>query len=86
MQTIVTTLTAWLSAHHAAVLASWLLFSGIIIAVFKPRTGADEAAFSAAWPRLSAFVKAVDALGIDVPQLIDSIGKIIAGSPKDGAK
>lgn len=75
-------ITTWLSTHHALVVASWLVFSAVVVAIFKPRTGEAEAAFEAAWPRLAAFVKAVDALGIDPVQLITSIGKLAKGAPK----
>lgn len=73
---------AWLSAHHGIVAGFWLVTSAVVVAIFKPRTGADEAAFEAEWPRLAAVVKAVAALGLDPIALLQALAKLAKGAPK----
>lgn len=73
----------WLDAHPNVLhFIVWPLISAIITAVFKPRTPAE---YEAMPPRISAFLKIVGSLGIDVPNLMDAARQLTAGKAKPAA-
>ncbi len=73
----------WLDAHPNVLhFIVWPLLSALITAIFKPRTPAE---YEAMPPRMSAVLKAVGSLGIDVPNFMDAMRQLTAGRAKTAA-
>ncbi len=73
----------WLDAHPNVLhFIVWPLISGFITWLFKPRTPTE---YEAMPTRLSAVLKIVGSLGIDVPNLVDALKQLTTGRAKTAA-
>lgn len=67
---------AWCVAHPELV---WPLLTALITLLFKPRTPGEYAAIAARWPRVAALLQLIGALGLDVPKVVEAVGKVVTG-------